>query len=292
MTPCPRARFFARARNRALRCLVLLSLAWHAITLTAQAAPPRRGDTQTESQEYQQAVRTALEEFDAGNFPEARAAFKRAHALSPNARTFRGLGFVAFELRNYIEAVEYLEEALDSREKPLDGEPRRSTEALLTRARSLLGTVRIEASPRFDTLLVDGLPRELADGRTLVLEVGDHVIELRAQGLNPERRELEISGGEQLSLAFTLRPAEASATAPGPRVELAQSTAASEQRDAPAARRWYKSPWLWSALGVVLVGAGIGTYFALRPHAHTEPADPATTGNTPPGGVLHTLRSF
>jgi hypothetical protein len=276
--------------TRAGRAVVLLALIWPAVTLTALAAPPRRPGTHAESPEYREAIRTALEEFDAGNFPEARAAFTRAHALAPNARTFRGLGFVAFELRNYIEAAEHLESALDSSDKPLDGELRRTTEALLARARSLLGTVHIEATPRFDALLVDGMAAELTDARTLVLEVGDHVIELRAQGLLPERRELEISGGERLSLSFALRPAEDTALAAGPRAEVAQPPSPGPVRkDETGTRRWYKSPWLWSAVGVVLVGAGVGTYFALRPDTQVKPDDPTITPNTPPGGVL---RSF
>ena len=76
------------------------------------------------------------------------------------------------------------------------------------------------------------------------------MIELRAQGLAPERRALEIAGGERMTLSFTLRPAEA--TAPGPRVANAQDSSAPVQKDAPSTRRWYKSPWLWSAVAVVL----------------------------------------
>jgi hypothetical protein len=39
---------------------------------------------------------------------------------------------------------------------------------------------------------------------------------------------------------------------------------------------WYESPWIWTAVGVVVVGASVGTYFALR---EPPPDDVCITGD-------------
>jgi hypothetical protein len=227
-----------------------------------------------------------LQEFDAGNYPEARAAFTHAHELYPNARTFRGLGFVAFELRNYIEAVTFLGEALRSEVKPLEDSQRRSTEELLARAQALVARVRLDVAPNTRSVIVDGVPAELSPGEDLLLEVGDHTLELRAAGYEPERRELSIAGGKSLKLSIRMR-----AVADSDRGQTA-SFSTEVNTDQRGQRRWYRSPWLWSAVAVVVAGAGVGIGFALTRRAGTHEAPPSTTGNTPPNGVIQTLRSW
>jgi hypothetical protein len=252
----------------------------------SRAEPPARQRVAGESAEYQRVVRAALDEFEAGNYPEARGLFTQAHQLYPNARTFRGLGFVAFELRNYGESVTYLEAALGATEKPLNDSLRRTTEELLQRARNMIARVHLDVSPHAESILVDDVPVELASGDLLVLQVGDHMIEVKAAGHVPERRMLKIAGGEELRIALVMRPAE---PARGPR--LAEQPAPAPREDKPRERRWYKSPWLWTAVAVVVVGAGVGTYFAVRKEPEPQPADPTSTANTPPGGVIQLLRS-
>jgi tetratricopeptide (TPR) repeat protein len=252
-----------------------------------RAAPPA-----SESREYQRAIRSAVEEFDAGNFPEARALFTRAHALFPNARTYRGLGFVAFELRNYRDCVEYLETALRSADRPLEGEPRRSTEDLLARARGMIAKVELQVTPHPESVLLDGVPTTQARSEALVLEVGDHTLEVRAPGYLSERRTLKIAGGEHLHVAIQMRSAEAE-PAQGPRIAAPRVGDTAEARDAAPERRWYKSPWLWTSVAIVAAGAGVGAYFLLR---HDDPSTraraPTMTANTPPDGVLQALGSF
>jgi tetratricopeptide (TPR) repeat protein len=252
------------------------------------AAPPK---SPADRAEYQQAIGSALAEFDAGNFPEARGLFTRAHQLYPNARTYRGLGFVAFELRNYGECVEQLEQALGAGEKPLSEALRRSTEELLKRARAMTALVHMNVSPRTESWLVDGVPVEPGPERTLVLQVGDHVVEVRAAGYLPERRALKIAGGEELHLAIEMRAAPAPEPAAGPRIAAAAPEPAPRE-DEQSRKRWYKSPWLWTGVAVALAGAAVGTYFAVRPESETHVQDPAVTANTPEGGVVQAWRAW
>jgi Flp pilus assembly protein TadD len=80
----------------------------------APSAQDTVASTEADSPAYREAIEHGLAEYRAGNFAEARALFLRAHAISPNARTLRGLGIVEYELRNYAEAIVRLRQALAS----------------------------------------------------------------------------------------------------------------------------------------------------------------------------------
>ncbi len=196
---------------------------------------------------YREAIDEALAELSQHHYEEARALFARAHGLYPNARTLRGLGFADFELRHYVACIEQLTAALEERERPLDAALRADTEHLLARARTFVGRVELEARPAAFSLLVDGAERPLGE---LTLDPGQHQLELFAAGYEPERRTVNVAGGSTQTLTVVFMHGAPS-------------------RDAP--RRLVRNPWLWTALGAVVAGAAVGTYFALRdPGAKTE----------------------
>jgi len=184
---------------------------------------------QTEPTGYREAVDLAVTELAAGNFAEARAQFNRAHSLSPNARTLRGIGMAEYELRNYGACIEALEQALASEVKPLDAALRTETEALLTKARNYVARVNLELQPGAATVIVDGVPVTLGAGNTLILRVGDHQLEFHADGRVPERRTLRVNGGEQSTMRVVLT--EAPVADPG---SPATDTSGSQEASAPA----------------------------------------------------------
>jgi tetratricopeptide (TPR) repeat protein len=96
---------------------------------------------------YQRAVEQGLHEYQLGNFSEAKAFFARAHELSPNARTLRGLGMSAYELRDYVEAIAYFEQALDATERPLTPPMREEVVRLLGQARSFITRLTLSLRP-------------------------------------------------------------------------------------------------------------------------------------------------
>jgi tetratricopeptide (TPR) repeat protein len=262
------------------------------------AAPPTKDSASSEAKpkepaEYKRVVGRAVREFDAGNYPEARALFSQAHELYPNARTYLGLGLVAFELRNYGTCVESLETALASPVKPLNDQLRQSAQDVLGKARGMIAQLNLEVSPDAARVLLDGVPVALAEGHALILEVGDHVVEVQASGYLSERRSLSIVGGEKLKVSVVMRQAETapSAAETAQAAPLAPGPLEQDDRDAKP-RRWYKSPWLWVSVSVVVVAAGVTTGLLLRPDAKTEPQDPTVTSRTPPGGLLQSLGAW
>lgn len=102
---------------------------------------------QSGTAECREYVDNALREYRVGNFSEAKALFAQAHAVAPSARRFRGLGTCAFELRSYVEAIEWFEQSLNSSERPLTPEMRTEIEGMLRRARAFITRIRVSVEP-------------------------------------------------------------------------------------------------------------------------------------------------
>jgi tetratricopeptide (TPR) repeat protein len=117
------------------------------------AVPPEHGlapatPVAGEDSHYRQLIAQAVEEFHASHFVEARALFERAHAISPNARTFRGLGITAFELRRYTLAVRELNAALEDLRNPLPPALREEVSTALARASGSSSFASRRAAPK------------------------------------------------------------------------------------------------------------------------------------------------
>jgi tetratricopeptide (TPR) repeat protein len=212
---------------------------------------------------YREAIDAAVVAFDAHDLEEARSLFGRADALYSNARTQRGLGLAEFELRNYVQSIRYLEAALQSQVRPLEGELRELTEKQLAQARTFVGQYVITSKPAFSQLFVDGYGTELTADHALTLRVGDHELELHASDFQPEKRLLTVRGGETETLnivfAKSLRQSPVSTDSP-----VSESS-------------WYESPWLWVAVGVVAAGVATGVVVAAT---SSEPKLDGGTSNT------------
>jgi hypothetical protein len=167
-----------------------------------------------------------------------------------------------FELRNYESSVEDLQQALASPIKPLEGELRSETEQLLARARAFVGRFQLQLQPANAAVTLNGTV--LANSAApLMLAVGDHQLIVSADGYLSEERTLSVTGGEDTTLPFTLLPqpsAPIAATAPTP-VEA-------EKKSSILA-----SPWLWVAVGAVVVGAAVGIGVAASSGGGTHTAD-------------------
>jgi tetratricopeptide (TPR) repeat protein len=150
------------------------------LLLAAISVLPRGASAQADDSAYRATVDEAVREFSAGRYEEARALFKRAHGLSPNARTLRGLGMTAFELRAYVQSIRELQAALDDKRKPLEGDLRLKVEGLLDKARKFVGVLRLELDPKNASVLVDGKPPAFEKNGSLLLDAGTHVISATA----------------------------------------------------------------------------------------------------------------
>ncbi len=255
--------------------VALVAIASTVASAHAQSADSAGALATRESPEYREAVRMGTEEFNLGNYAEARSLFERAHTISPSARTLRGLGLAEFELRNYPQAVRHLEGALAADVKPLSGQVRQSTEALLHRAEGYIGHVRLALEPPHAAVLLNGQPVEQGERDDMVLSVGDHVLEFSATGHASQRRTLHIVGRGKQTLKVELVPLGTAAEEP--------ALAGSERRPngVPVYRKW----WLWTTVGAVAAAGAVATVFLMRRDPQTRYQAVETAG-TPPGTAL------
>lgn len=127
---------------------------------------------------------------------------------------------------------------------------------------------------------MDGVNVAGSGSRELVLDVGEHLLELRAAGYLAQTHRVQVEGGMLQILRVKLV---------APSAQLADAPAQPDRApDAPQAvplrRRW----WLWTTIGVVVVGGAVTAALLLRRDSQKD--DRALrTENTPPGATLFAL---
>lgn len=179
-----------------LACMVLSAPA----SISAQDKPSPAKHAQ-----YRELVEKALQEYALGHWPEARVFFSDAHALWPNARTLRGLGMTCYEGRSYVEAIGFLEQALESPTQPLT--PRLATEAqgILAQAKRFVAPTFIDTSPERTELSLDEQPLKRQKDGAVLLNPGEHVLQVASPGYQTERRTLHAEAGRELHVQVDLR---------------------------------------------------------------------------------------
>jgi tetratricopeptide (TPR) repeat protein len=176
-----------------------------ACALTVAAVAWAQPAAQSPVGDYDSVVQSAISEFTAGHYLEARALFTKAHELRPTARTLRGLGLVEFELGRYAQAMLMLRRALVDVRNPLTAAHRVEAEALIEKATAYVASFKITRRPESAEVLVDGEQVALA-GDDLVLDVGQHELLIRAPGYEQQTHSIDVRGGEQSDLRFELQP--------------------------------------------------------------------------------------
>lgn len=194
--------------------------------------------------EYEALTKKGIMEYELGHWAEAKAHFLRAHALFPNARTLRALGLLAFETRSYVEALDWLDRALESQQKPLTEEMRIQVESLAKDARSFVARVGLVLEPADAHVFVDGQAVKLREPNLLLLDPGEHELRIEATGYLPVRRRIRASAGRTSALELRLLAADGG----GPEPSRVAAASSSETPDAS---------W-WSAQRGVAIGLGAG----------------------------------
>ena len=208
-----------------------------------------------ETSQYRAMLEEAVSEYDAHRYEEARALFRRAHEISPNARTLRGIGMASFELREYIEALRTLEQSLVDQRRALTPTQRTQVEALVERTRAFVGRFFLKLSPKEALVRVDGAPAVIEPDGSLLLSFGRHALVAEAPSSISENREVNVIGGERQELAFMLRPDPA----PPAGVKAGIGGGATPARGGEAAPSSGAAYWFAGA-GALAAGA-VGSYF-------------------------------
>jgi hypothetical protein len=231
-------------------CLIVVSL------LPLMAARAHAAD----SPEYSKLLQDGVQEFGLGNYGEARLLFSRAHAISPTARTFRGLGLCDYEQRHYVNAIAELEAALTDTRRPLTPELREQVEPVLERAKQFVGRYQLRVPLGVTRLTLDGTSQPLPAHGELLLDPGPHRIEIEPEDLTPVVRELtvEVGARQELSLLPAPPPAEpVVAQTPEPELQPLAAPVAPPAEAQPRVFTWV-AVGLTGVFGAGILGFGLG----------------------------------
>ncbi|HEX2675063.1 MAG TPA: tetratricopeptide repeat protein [Polyangiales bacterium] len=247
--------------------------------------------------QYKDLVDRALAESAAQRWPEARALFLQAHAVYPNARTLRGIGMVAFEIRDYVDAIRHLRLALLEPRRALDKQQRAETEKLLDRALSFAALYTLNDLPPRSQIVLDGRPVSAEPDGMLLVPLGQHSVEVRATD-RMASAQITVRGGEREPLPVAFEPALAAAAppastpAPAPAAAEPAAPPAQSPDDAIASEpnTWFvaqppteaKKPFPWPSTlcavggGVLLIVGTIVLVSGLSDVDAVEKAQPGT----------------
>jgi tetratricopeptide (TPR) repeat protein len=229
-----------------------------AVLLLAPSFVQAQPTAARESAEYRDLIRRALQEYDLGNWSEAKLLFSDAHALYPNARTLRGLGLTAYESRNYVEAIGFLEQSLANQVQPLSGDLRSALSQLLEQARHFVGRVQTQVEPSSAELKVDERPVKRGADGTILLDPGQHELTATASGYDSVSRRVTVEAGARVRVQLQL-PLKASSNT-GFNAALQPRAAGTAPPPAGAASAGSRSiaPWIVvGASAAVAIAGGV-----------------------------------
>ncbi len=176
--------------------------------------------------------------FEAGNYDAALVEFQKAYdLLEGHPKRFfvlDNIGQCQEKLFRYDLALKYYRRYLA--EGGRDAEDHAAVEATMRALEGLLATLQIRSNVRAEVWVDDRRMGE-APGDVL-LPGGRHVVELRAAGHEPQKRELSISARETQKIDVVLDPIEE--------------------------YRGLSPVYFWSGVAATGVAAGVGTYFGLK----------------------------
>jgi hypothetical protein len=176
------------------------------LSLGAASVHAQASQARAEDAAYHEAIGRALQEFNLGHWTEANVFFREAHARRPSARTLRGIGLASYESRNYVDAIDFLGQALASSVQPLTTDMRNAAMKLIEQSRKFVMRAEVDLSPKNAELFVDGKPVRLAADGSALLDPGEHELTVTAAGFHASQRRVNTEGGSSRQLHFVLEP--------------------------------------------------------------------------------------
>jgi hypothetical protein len=220
-----------------------------------------------------------LQDPDGARYEEAYREFKTAYQASPSWKILGNLGIAAYRLERDGEALAAFEKYLQEGKKEIDAEERAQFERDAGTLRAGMVRVTLRSEPAGATVVDERAPQSggvvrnaypaLGAPTELGVRAGRHRFVASSPGRPDSVWEIELEPGQKVEHVFSFsEPAPAptsSVAAPSP---LAPPPAAVDSGGGSPLRTWS-----YVALGVGVVGVGVGTVFALGAKGSYEDAN-------------------
>jgi hypothetical protein len=156
--------------------------------------------------------------FEAGNFEQALEAFQEAYRLAPHPSVRVNMANCYERLNRPLEALFHYESFLS---EATDAPPaqRREVQAAIEELDDRIGEVTLRIAPDGALVRLDESEvRRAPIMNTIRMTAGSHLVEVRAEGYQSERREFIVEGGQPAEIAIRLERGADPDPAPLPEV--------------------------------------------------------------------------
>jgi hypothetical protein len=258
----------------------LISLVLAALTPTLAAAqstavmPDEAGAVADEAGPKQEAKRRfehAIKLYEEADYALALAEFERVYELVPDYRVLYNIGQVNLQLGRYARALLMLRQYLTRGGAELPAERRSAVQADLDMLSLKTATLEVVVRPDGADVALDGSPVGRSPlQESLVVDVGEHTLQVSATGYAPQSRKLMLAGGDRRPVSVELERA----TEPAPAAENGAPVRATSRPPVdlrPAPRATEKPRWLWvgwAGTGVLAAGSAVSLALGASSASH------------------------
>jgi PEGA domain-containing protein len=168
-------------------------------------SPPRPALSESLSGGAKEAYEAATVLVNNKDCAHAIAKYRQAYDLSKDPRLLFDIALCHRDLRAYAQMQGLLQRYKEEAAAEMSAEQRADVEAALKATHDLVGTVDVTVSEADADVTVDAEPV----GRTplaapIVVDLGKHTVAVNKEGFEPASQTIEIPGGNETSLSFTL----------------------------------------------------------------------------------------
>ena len=254
------------------------------VTLASQSASAQsRGLTQQQMGEARTFFEQGIHMADDQRWGEAIEFFKRSLAIVERPSTLFNLGSSYLRVGKPVEAEETLLRFMRVSDPQADAQQRTQAQRLVQEAHGAIATLAVEVTPSAAELRIDDV-LVVDSTHPISLDPGSHSLVASATGYAPAREQISVLTGERATRHIDLVVLPAAAIAPAQVARADEPTMRtqpvarpfSESAPEPRSTIW-SSPVFWTIVGVVVVGAAVGTVIAVT-RSHTSPTDNGSTG--------------
>lgn len=241
-------RFVAVALVASLSLASVPALAAH--TWTAPASEPTSAAKQ-EAKALYIAGNRAVEQ---GRWSDALVDFEKSYALSGVPAALFNVATTLRALGRHVESRDAFAQLLEKHKGKLDADVTKQAEQMYAEEKARVASLVVADLPgKKDDLKIslDGKTQKDDGDRPLAFEVdpGKHAVRVEEDKSKPFTWEGSLGDGEKKQITVKLVPEDKPVVAPPPKPEEPKSGSV------------WSSPWLWTAVGVVVVGGAVGAYF-------------------------------
>ncbi len=221
----------------------------------------------------QQHFERGVELTKAEQWAEAQASFEASIGLAPRAATYLNLAIVRYRLGEYVAALSALETF--ERDAGIQEDVKKRAQWLRDKLAQHVVRFHLQVEPTDAVVEIDGAAQPGTGAeRKLWLTAGQHEVRASAQGYEDDRMRIVATAGAETQAAIALKVAvtRIPVTLGNDGPQVATGTARPREDEPNASRPLWKNPWLWTAVGVVVVGGAITAGVLLARDDRKEPA--------------------